>query len=175
MKEKGQVWIIFAGLLLLIAIFCVGWFVGHRTAPTQGGIDVGEIEIIPQGVANGDKHESKIEVDNCRSSVPSTIEDTREFAYQQLFTVNINNEFGAGFKNAVYLKLEKTYGFQNGNVGKTSRNFQFVSPPGAKSIHVITWFEKLKTGYVSYEGRQYPFMFPEDVQVSSISWQEVCP
>jgi len=177
MKEKGQIVIVLAGVLLLIGVFIVGLLAGRKSSPVRDVfLDLEKIIVLEdKNLKDGDTHTSRVVVDNCRSSVPSTIEETREFVYQQLFSVDIRGEFGSGFKDAVYVKLEKTFGIESGKVEKVSRKFQFNSPPEAISMHVITWTEKLRTGYIEYQNNKYTYSFPDDIQVSSTSFQEICP
>lgn len=178
MKEKGQALIVIVGILMLIGMFVAGWLVGNKFSPPVDGdsFDLKKINVVEdKDLKDGTIHTSKIVVDNCRSSVPSITEETRDFTYQQIFSFDTNSEFGAGFKDAIYVKLEKIFGIESGGVGKVSRTFHFTSPPELKSIHVIAWTEKLRSGYVEYNGEKYPYSFPDNIDTSQSSTQESCP
>lgn len=167
---------IFVGILSLIVIFGIGWYIGRSYGRLERSFsDADVITIHKDGdLINGDVHTSTIVVDNCKSSVASVTEETRDFAYQQLFSLDISNEMGLDIKNAIYIKLEKTFGFDSGRVETISRNFIFNSPPKEKSIHTITWFEKIQKGYAQYKDHRFPFSFPVDIQAGSTSYQEPC-
>jgi hypothetical protein len=157
MKEKGQVWIVFAGLLVLIGMFCVGLLVGFgqsRTPPSGKDITIIDGETIEER-----KEISTTTVNNCGSDVPSHTHEAREFVVSQIITIEKSGELDAGLKDFILGKIQFKYQFQNGGSFKIIKEFDFDSPAGMISIHKIEWVYHVKNGLVKVNEKEYPFNF----------------
>lgn len=174
MNEKGQIQLVFAGILFLAVIFGAGWLIGQTTC---GFADIKphEIEISQKTEVDGEIHTSIITVNNCASMADSTTDESRSFEYQQLLNFTDNNSLEVEIQNAIALRLQSEKGFENGRTETADNRFHFESPAGKITIHTVEWHEKLIEGIATYRGNSYKFSYPVKVDVHQTSRHQTCP
>jgi len=175
MSEKGQVQIVFVGIIFFVVVFGAGWLIGKEFSSDDKD-ENSKAEIVLLGeTQEGKPHEAQTRVDNCRSKVGSQTHEMMEFNYQQILKIDDTEQVDVKIYNAIAVGLKNDVGIQFGQIITTQRTFDFTSPEHQVSIHKIKWVELLQKGEATIGGKTYFFTYPFDITVSQSSENQPCP